>query len=97
MIDSISSQVTSLAAQGQAAIEARAAKSSQAAPVTAQKASEVSEQSSSASEQAAAVTVTLSDQAQAKSLKTEGYSVAEIATKLGADIDTVNGYLNIGE
>jgi DNA-binding NarL/FixJ family response regulator len=47
------------------------------------------------SERSAAVVVQLSDAAQAKQLKTEGYSVMEISTKLGLDEDTVSSYLSV--
>ena len=47
------------------------------------------------SEEAAAVTVELSEAAQAKQLKTEGYSIADISTKLGLDKATVSSYVNV--
>jgi hypothetical protein len=46
--------------------------------------------------QAPAVTVEISDSAQAKLLQTEGYKVPEISFKLGIDEETINSYLNVG-
>jgi hypothetical protein len=46
-------------------------------------------------ESQAAVTVELSDAAQAKELKQEGYGISDISSKLGLDKDTVSSYLNI--
>ncbi len=40
-------------------------------------------------------TVELSDSAQARLLKTQGYSVSMIALKLGVDVSTINQYLGI--
>jgi DNA-binding NarL/FixJ family response regulator len=91
MIDSIASNVSALAAQGQSSVATKAASTSQTASAQAQAAA----QTQASAEQAAAVTVELSSQAQAKELKTEGYSVPEIATKLKLDEKTVSSYLSL--
>jgi DNA-binding NarL/FixJ family response regulator len=92
MINSVDSTLSSAIAQGQAAVPARAAETSrpQAQAVQAQ-----AVQAQASSEQAAAVSVELSTQAQAKELKTEGYSVTEIALKLKLDEKTIDSYLNL--
>jgi DNA-directed RNA polymerase specialized sigma24 family protein len=95
MIDSIASSASALAAQGQAAVAAKAQASSQGAATQSAAARADTAATQASAEQVAAVTVELSDQAQAKALKIEGMSVSEIATKLGTDVDTVNSYLNI--
>ena len=87
MIDSIASQASALANQGQAAAASRATKSADT--------SAIATQSPAVSEQSAAVTVELSAQAQAKELKSEGMSVTEIATKLKLDEKTVDSYLGL--
>jgi DNA-binding NarL/FixJ family response regulator len=84
MIDSIASNVSALAAQGQAAVATKA-----------QAVVEVAVPSQAPIEAEAAVTVELSAQAQAKELKTEGYSVSEIATKLKLDEKTIDSYLGV--
>ena len=43
-----------------------------------------------------AVTVEISNSAQARLLQTQGYSVPEISFKLGLDEQTINSYLNVG-
>jgi hypothetical protein len=86
MINSVDSTLSSVAAQGQAAVAAKPAETSRP---------QVVEQAQASTEQAAAVTVELSTQAQAKELKTEGYSVTEIALKLKLDEKTVDSYLNL--
>jgi len=91
MINSIASQVSALASQGQraASTEVRSAKASTEAST------QVSAQNQADTEQSAAVSVELSAQAQAKELKTEGMSVSEIATKLKLDEKTVDTYLGV--
>lgn len=94
MIDSIASSAGSLALQGQAAVKA-ARSSAEASPASSMAtATQHSAGRGSASDETSqAVTVELSAQAQAKELKTEGMSVAEIATKLNLDAKTVESYL----
>jgi DNA-binding NarL/FixJ family response regulator len=43
-----------------------------------------------------AVAVEFTDNAKAALLRSEGFTVAEISTKLGLDEATINSYLNLG-
>jgi hypothetical protein len=89
MIDSIASNVSALAAQGQTAASAKAPAATQAPEA------QVASAPTAQAERAAAVTVELSTQAQAKLLKDQGMTVPLIAAQLGLDESTVDGYLNI--
>jgi hypothetical protein len=89
MIDSIASNVSALASQGEAAVAAKAPAAIQGTEVQASAPVQAS------AEREAAVSVELSTQAQAKLLKDQGMSVPLIAAQLGLDESTVDGYLNI--
>jgi DNA-binding NarL/FixJ family response regulator len=104
MIDPIASQTVARAAteaaplaasQGPTAQTQAKAAAAVSAPVQARIAAPAAQPAQAPSAREAAVTVELSDQAQAKALKTQGYSIAEISTKLGLDEKTVDSYVNV--